>query len=344
MIVCLSRASITKTGYVQKEIKVALDVADEQPEGTIFLIPLRLEECEVPQRLSRWHWVNLFEPGGYERLLRALTVRGRSALHHSAKDVPEHIPGLVSPESVLLRLKLRTALLYRAIVDCLRDGTSTGSAEIRNSTLRSIKPDLEDLMARGLLAHSLASQDLAIETTNRVDFEIINAPLLGAAIKRIERLSPGAGEGLGVGPDPELCHNPRKLRILVIGEDVPAELLRERLTKAPFVETVIRVGHEHHAWSAIREFRINAIFIGPLDRDLRSSEEFIFTVRREYPEIVFVLHLNWQMSSEEMDRLFSGTRSRLKHYFTLSKMTAASGESDELPQVLQKCLAWPNRT
>ncbi|MGH9765661.1 MAG: toll/interleukin-1 receptor domain-containing protein, partial [Blastocatellia bacterium] len=38
VLVCLSRASITKQGFVQKEIKFALDVADRQPEGTIFVI------------------------------------------------------------------------------------------------------------------------------------------------------------------------------------------------------------------------------------------------------------------------------------------------------------------
>jgi hypothetical protein len=42
VIVCLSRGSVSKAGYVQKEIKFALDVADEQPEGAIFIIPLRL--------------------------------------------------------------------------------------------------------------------------------------------------------------------------------------------------------------------------------------------------------------------------------------------------------------
>jgi len=60
VIVCLSEQSIQKSGYVQKEISHALDMADEQPEGTIFLIPLKLEECELPERLSRWHWVNFF--------------------------------------------------------------------------------------------------------------------------------------------------------------------------------------------------------------------------------------------------------------------------------------------
>ncbi len=75
VLVCLSPRSINKEGYVQKEIRFALDVADEKPEGTIFLIPLRLEDCAVPERLGRWQWVNLFSQNGYARLMRALQVR-----------------------------------------------------------------------------------------------------------------------------------------------------------------------------------------------------------------------------------------------------------------------------
>lgn len=78
VIICLSRRSINKNGYLQREIKLALDVADEQPEGTIFLIPVKLEECEVPERLNRWQWVNLFEERGYQRLLKALARRAQS--------------------------------------------------------------------------------------------------------------------------------------------------------------------------------------------------------------------------------------------------------------------------
>ena len=75
VIVCLSEKSINKEGYVQREIKFALDVADEKPEGTIFIVPAKLEECKVPDRLSMYHWVELFEKDGYERLLRALRRR-----------------------------------------------------------------------------------------------------------------------------------------------------------------------------------------------------------------------------------------------------------------------------
>jgi hypothetical protein len=78
VLVCLSRESASKEGYLQKEIKYALDVVDEKPEGAIFLIPVRLEECEIPRRLQRWQWANLYEQGGYERLVLALGTRARS--------------------------------------------------------------------------------------------------------------------------------------------------------------------------------------------------------------------------------------------------------------------------
>lgn len=72
VLVCLSAGAINKSGFIHKEIKYALDRADEQPVDSIYLIPVRLEECAVPDRLSRWQWVNLFDNNGYERLTRAL--------------------------------------------------------------------------------------------------------------------------------------------------------------------------------------------------------------------------------------------------------------------------------
>jgi hypothetical protein len=78
VVVCLSKGSITKSGYVQKEIKYALDAADEQPEGTIFLIPLKLEECNIPDRLRHLHYVNLYDETGYDRLIASLQERAKT--------------------------------------------------------------------------------------------------------------------------------------------------------------------------------------------------------------------------------------------------------------------------
>ena len=74
-VVCLSKRAVDKVGFVQKEIKFALDVADLQPEGRIFIIPLKLEECDVPARLKSWHWINYFEADGYFKLQRAMEKR-----------------------------------------------------------------------------------------------------------------------------------------------------------------------------------------------------------------------------------------------------------------------------
>jgi hypothetical protein len=72
VVVCLTCNSVTKRGTVQREIKWALDVLEEMPEDTIYLIPARMEDCRAPEGLSDVHWVNLFEAGGFERLRRAL--------------------------------------------------------------------------------------------------------------------------------------------------------------------------------------------------------------------------------------------------------------------------------
>jgi TIR domain len=75
VLVCLSKASTSKIGFVNKEIKFALDAADERPEGERYLIPVLLEPCEVPDRLSVWHWVRLYESDGYNKLVVSLRSR-----------------------------------------------------------------------------------------------------------------------------------------------------------------------------------------------------------------------------------------------------------------------------
>jgi hypothetical protein len=75
IIICLSQQSISKAGFVQKEVRFALDRALEQPEGAIFLIPLKITPSEMPLRLKPFQWVNYYEEHGYQKLLRALHAR-----------------------------------------------------------------------------------------------------------------------------------------------------------------------------------------------------------------------------------------------------------------------------
>lgn len=72
VIVCLSKGFTREGGYRHEELKMALEKADFLPEGTLFMIPVCLEPCELPEPLRRWQRVDLFEPGGYQKLVGTL--------------------------------------------------------------------------------------------------------------------------------------------------------------------------------------------------------------------------------------------------------------------------------
>jgi formylglycine-generating enzyme required for sulfatase activity len=74
VVVCHSK-QFNQRGFRQNEVKIALEEADMLPKGEIFIIPARLEECDVLDDLKRYHWVDLFEDDGYEMLMRAFRRR-----------------------------------------------------------------------------------------------------------------------------------------------------------------------------------------------------------------------------------------------------------------------------
>lgn len=77
VIVCLSKI-FNSQGYKQKEVRIAIEQAELQPEGTIYVIPTRLEECEVMESLKKWHWIDFFSEDGYEKLRQSLDFQQAS--------------------------------------------------------------------------------------------------------------------------------------------------------------------------------------------------------------------------------------------------------------------------
>jgi hypothetical protein len=72
VIVCLSKKFNKQGGYRHEELKIALEKAKSIPEDEIFLIPARLEKCDLPDPLRQWQCVDLFEADGYKKLLKTL--------------------------------------------------------------------------------------------------------------------------------------------------------------------------------------------------------------------------------------------------------------------------------
>ena len=93
VVACLSAHSVDKEGYVQKELRFVLNIADEEPEGTIFVVPLRFDDCQVPRRLRAWQWVDYFPKDhrvwAYQRLLESLKLRAADLGISTVKPIGE---------------------------------------------------------------------------------------------------------------------------------------------------------------------------------------------------------------------------------------------------------------
>ena len=126
VVVVLSRRTITKEGGVQREIKQALDMAEEKRDHAIYLIPAKVERCKIPDGLSSKRGVNLYEKNGYEELLNALCSR--------AKELRRKLPIEVAAPSgevnlgVLPPLSLRPPIPFVNRVDEIDAITATASA------------------------------------------------------------------------------------------------------------------------------------------------------------------------------------------------------------------------
>lgn len=78
VIIFLSRNSVKKEGFVQRELNHAWDISLEKPRDIIFLIPFRLDDCEVPRHLRSRQWGDYFgeeKEETYQRLLISLRER-----------------------------------------------------------------------------------------------------------------------------------------------------------------------------------------------------------------------------------------------------------------------------
>jgi hypothetical protein len=70
-VLCLSSNSVNRRGTLQREIQTALDKLIELLKHDIYFIPVRLTQCTRPPEIAKYQSVDLFESGGYERLISA---------------------------------------------------------------------------------------------------------------------------------------------------------------------------------------------------------------------------------------------------------------------------------
>lgn len=90
-LVLLSQKANQTSGFNNALLKIAVEVADYQPPGTISLIPLRLDDCELHSELEDRNLkpLDYFKPNSFERLVTTLkAVQPPSAPSETAAPTP----------------------------------------------------------------------------------------------------------------------------------------------------------------------------------------------------------------------------------------------------------------
>lgn len=80
-LACFSSHSVLKRGQFQSELAFALEIATHFPQDEVFLVPVRLNDCELPRRISSTtHYVDLFPDWnrGVRQLIAALRRKSRA--------------------------------------------------------------------------------------------------------------------------------------------------------------------------------------------------------------------------------------------------------------------------
>lgn len=73
-LACVSKSWENRGEVMIRELRIALDARELLLDDDIYLIPVRLEECDMPEILRGYQWVDLFDKRGWAKLLGSLKV------------------------------------------------------------------------------------------------------------------------------------------------------------------------------------------------------------------------------------------------------------------------------
>lgn len=104
-LVCLSKQSLGQKGEFHREIRLVVDLAKEKLEGSIFIIPIRLDDCTIPHHLHQSQYVDFFT-SDEERENAYLRIRSslKLALEFDTGETPDdrsaHVINSTQPKVV----------------------------------------------------------------------------------------------------------------------------------------------------------------------------------------------------------------------------------------------------
>lgn len=89
VILLLSSTSVKKRGYVQKEFKYAVEYSENKLIDDIYIIPILLNKCIVPEPLNKFQWIEIDNANLMEDILDSLNSQRQKYLNSLSQDLIE---------------------------------------------------------------------------------------------------------------------------------------------------------------------------------------------------------------------------------------------------------------
>jgi len=89
VILLLSSTSIKKRGYFQREFKLALKYLEERLIDDTYILPVLLNECDVPEQLTSIQWIKYDQPNFNTEIVEALERQRKLYLETTSIDIVE---------------------------------------------------------------------------------------------------------------------------------------------------------------------------------------------------------------------------------------------------------------
>ncbi len=74
VVVFFSKNSVSDKGDIQSELKFVFDILKEVSEDETCIIPIRLDECAIPDELQHIEYVDLIDKSGYEKTIKVTQI------------------------------------------------------------------------------------------------------------------------------------------------------------------------------------------------------------------------------------------------------------------------------
>lgn len=75
IILLLSSTSVQKRGYVQREFNFAVDYSTSLLDDDIYILPILLDKCTVPDKLGKFQWIELNQENAMQQILDSLNYQ-----------------------------------------------------------------------------------------------------------------------------------------------------------------------------------------------------------------------------------------------------------------------------